>query len=142
MKTTYATSPAPAWTLIDAEGQSLGRLSTEAAKRLRGKHKPNFAPHQLCGDHVIVINAAKMAIRPKSAQRKMYRKHTGYFGHLREQTLGALLEKKPAEVIERAVRGMLPRNRLRAEMLKRLHVFPDASHGFEAQQPLSITLPS
>jgi large subunit ribosomal protein L13 len=125
---------------VDAEGQVLGRLASRLAILLRGKHRAEYSPHQLCGDYVIVINAGKLKMTPAKFRRKTYFKHTGYLGHLRAIPLEKMFEERPVELIERTVRGMLPANRLRPRALKRLHVFADASHHYEAQKPIPIPL--
>ena len=140
MKTTTVKEPAMKWVLIDAEGQNLGRLAARVAMLLRGKHRAEFSPHMICGDHVVIINAAKLNFHPTKLRRKQYVRHSGYLGHLRTTSLESMMEKKPTEVIERAVKGMLPSNRLRPTMLKRLHVFADAEHTHTAQQPEALTL--
>ena len=140
MKTSTPKPPAPQGVLVDATDQNLGRLSTRIAILLRGKHRQGFSPQQLCGDHVIVINAGKLAFHPTKLYRKTYSHHTGYIGHLKTISLGKLFEKDPRQVIIRAVKGMLPKNNLRPEMLKRLHVFADDQHPHEAQKPIALTL--
>jgi len=141
MKTSIIPPLAPLWVLVDAEGKSLGRMASRVAHVLRGKHRPSFSPHQLCGDHVVIINAAKLAVPQKKLTQKMYRKHTGYFGHLREKTMGTMMEERPEKVVELAVKRMLPDNRLRPQMMKRLHVFADVRHDYEAQKPVTLSLP-
>lgn len=140
MKTTTVPVTAPKWTIIDADGKNLGRLSAKAAMILRGKHKASFSPHQLCGDHVIIINASKLKFHPVKLQRKQYTTHSGYLGHIRTTSLEKMMEKDPTKVIETAIKGMLSNNRLRNEMLKRLHVFAGADHKHEAQMPTPVTL--
>lgn len=139
MKTTTVPVSAPKWMIIDAEGQTIGKVATKAAHLLRGKHLASFAPHQLCGDHVIVINAAKLSIPPKKIYRKTYYRYTGYMGNMKETDLKTMLAKSPEKVIEIAIRGMLTNNRLRARILKRLHVYVDAAHPYEAQKPKSVS---
>ncbi|MBI3618757.1 50S ribosomal protein L13 [Candidatus Peregrinibacteria bacterium] len=107
---------------------------------LRGKHRPSFSPHQLCGDHVIILNAAKLSILPAKAHRKMYYHHTGYLGHLQTTSLEKMMEKKPEDVLQKAVKGMLPSNRLKPLMLKRLHIFKDDQHPYAPQKPLPLDL--
>lgn len=131
---------APKWLLVDAEGQSLGRLSAKVASVLRGKHKPSFSPHEIHGDHVVVVNAGKLQFHPTKLYRKKYYKHTGYTGNLKTSTLKEAMEKDPTKVIEKAVKGMLPDNRLRNKMLKRLHVFPESDHTLLAQKPVPLPL--
>ncbi|PIP65697.1 50S ribosomal protein L13 [Candidatus Peregrinibacteria bacterium CG10_big_fil_rev_8_21_14_0_10_49_16] len=140
MKTSTPKPPAPHWLLIDAEGQSLGRLSAQIASLLRGKCWEGFAPHHVCGPHVIVLNVGKLAFAEKKWHRKTYYKHTGYLGNLRSKTLREAFDKSPAWVIEHAVKGMLPANRLRPAMLKRLHVCTGTEHKYDAQKPQKVTL--
>ncbi|MFH1670464.1 MAG: 50S ribosomal protein L13 [Patescibacteria group bacterium] len=140
MKTSTVLPPAPKWLLIDADGQSLGRLSAQVAMLLRGKHRPGFSPHQLCGDQVIVINAAKLSFHPTKLHRKVYNRHTGFQGNLKTMSFKELMEKDPSQVIEKAVKGMLPPNRLRIQMLKRLRVYVDDKHDHEAQNPVPFPL--
>lgn len=128
------------WYVIDAEGKPLGRLASEVAKILRGKHKPDFTPHIDTGDHVIVINAQKVVLTGKKLDQKVYRRHTGYPGGLREIKYRVLLRNKPERVIELAVRGMLPKNRLGRAMLKKLKVYKGAEHKHQAQQPENIEI--
>ncbi len=138
MKTTVLPVSAPSWLVLDAEGQSLGRVASKAAHVLRGKHKPGFSGHQLCGDHVIILNIEKLAITPAKARRKTYVDHTGYQGSLSRTSLGKMMERKPLEVMQKAVKGMLPGNRLRPQMLKRLHLFAGSEHTYAAQKPQAI----
>lgn len=139
MKTTTVKEPASKWVLIDAEGQNLGRLAARVAFILRGKHRATFSAHKVSGDNVIVINAAKLKFHPTKLFRKQYVSHSGYLGHMSMTSLERMMEKKPTSVIERAVRGMLPANRLRPTLLKRLHVYADAAHNHEAQKPEVIS---
>ena len=140
MKTSTLRPPAPKWLLIDAEGQSLGKVAVKSAMLLRGKHRASYSPHQLCGDHVIVLNAAKLSLPPKKGLRKTYYRHTGFPGNMRITSLDTMMKDKPTYVIEHAVKGMLPGNRLAREMLGRLHVFADDKHPYEAQKPQSLSL--
>lgn len=140
MKTSQIPVSAPAWHVIDAEGQTIGKIAVKAAMLIRGKHKVTFAPNQLCGDHVIVVNAGKVKLPPKKGIRKTYYRHTGFPGNMKILSLDKMLEKKPTAVIEIAVKGMLEDNRLRREMLKRLHVFASPEHPYEAQKPTSVSL--
>lgn len=135
MRTSTPTLTEPAWYLVDARGKTLGRLAAHIAHVLRGKHKPTFSPHAPHGDHVIVVNAGGIVLQGKKREEKFYTRHTGYLGHVRHVPLSRILERDPAHVIIRAVRGMLPRNRLRSRLLQRLHVYEDAVHPHEAQQP-------
>jgi len=128
------------WYIIDAEGQTLGRMSTQIAMLLKGKNKPDFAPHVDNGDYVIVINADKFKVTGNKLEDKMYYRHTGYLGWLKEISLWNLLEKKPFQPIEKAVSGMLPKNKLRPEMISRLKLFSWAEHTFVAQKPEVIKL--
>ena len=122
------------WHLIDAEGKTLGRLSTEIAKLLRGKHKVTFTPHVDGGDYVVVINADKIEVTGKKRDNKVYRHHTGYIGSLKEINFKKLQEKKPEEIIRLSVSGMLPKNKLRAPMMKRLRIFAGSEHTHQAQK--------
>lgn len=122
------------WHLIDAEGKTLGRLSTEIAKLLRGKHKVTFTPHVDGGDYVVVINADKIEVTGKKRDNKVYRHHTGYIGNLKEINFKKLQEKNPEEIIRLSVSGMLPKNKLRAPMMKRLRIFAGSEHTHQAQK--------
>ncbi len=126
------------WFVVDAEGQILGRLASEIAKILRGKHKPSFTPHSDCGDYVIVINAEKIALTGKKMETKYYVRHTGYPGGQRMRSIKEQLERKPIAVIEHAVKGMLPKTKLGAELFRNLHVYAGAEHKHEAQQPQEL----
>ncbi len=139
MKTSVLPVPAPIWYIVDAEGQTIGNVATNVAHVLRGKHKPSFSPHQLCGDHVIVVNIDKLSISPAKSKGKLYYHHTGYLGHMQVRTLEKMMEK-PEKVIELAVKGMLPQNRLRPKMLKRMHVYTGTEHKYAAQKPVPLTL--
>ena len=125
----------PRWYVVDAENKVLGRLATEIAQVLRGKYKPTFTPHMNCGDFVIVVNAAKVAVTRGREDKKIYYRHSQYPGGLKQETLRQALEKHPERVIERAVKGMLPHNHLGADMLRRLKVYGGPDHPHEAQQP-------
>ena len=127
-----------AWHVIDAEGLVLGRLSTEVARLLRGKHKPIFAPHLDTGDHVIVVNADKVVLTSDKSAKKVYYRHTGYPGGLKQQTVAELLAKRPEEVVRRAVKGMLPKGPLGRKQLKKLKVYAGPNHPHSAQQPQSL----
>ncbi len=126
------------WMVVDAAGQVLGRLATRVASILRGKHKPTFAPHLDVGDHVIVINAEKIHLTGKKLRDKQYRWHTGYIGGLREVSAETMLRAHPERVIEWAVQGMLPKNRLGRAMAKKLKVYRGATHPHQAQQPKAL----
>ncbi|MBQ8590449.1 MAG: 50S ribosomal protein L13 [Firmicutes bacterium] len=123
------------WYILDAEGQTLGRLASEAASILRGKKKPIYTPHVDCGDYVIIINAEKIEVTGKKRQEKIYKRHTGYPGGLKEITFEKLLEKKPEEILRHAVKGMLPKGPLGRDMAKKLKVYAGAEHKHEAQKP-------
>lgn len=128
------------WYVIDAEGKTLGRLATKAAHILRGKHKPTYTPHVDCGDYVIVINAEKVNLTGKKLEDKKYYNHSGYPGGLRERNAKEMIEKYPEEMIERAVKGMLPHNSLGRAMGKKLFVYRDANHKHEAQKPIALEI--
>ncbi len=123
------------WYVVDATDKTLGRLSSEIASILRGKNKPTYTPFLDTGDFVIVINAAKIKVTGKKLEQKLYRKHSGYIGGLKETTLKVMLEKKPEEVIKHAVKGMLPKNTLGRKMFKKLFVYADDTHKHQAQKP-------
>ena len=127
------------WYVVDAEGQTLGRLSSEIAKVLRGKNKPTFTPHVDTGDYVIVVNAAKVAVTGKKLDQKIYYHHSDYVGGLKETTLRELLAKKPEKVVEYAVKGMLPKGALGKQMLTKLHVYAGPEHEQQAQKPETLT---
>ncbi len=128
------------WLLVDADGQTLGRLASEVAKLLRGKHKPNFTPHVDCGDNVVIINAAKVKLTGKKWEAKEYIRHTGYPGGQRSLTAQELKDKNPARIIEKSVKGMLPKNKLGAALFRNLKVYAGAEHDQEAQKPRVINL--
>ncbi len=128
------------WLLVDAEGQTLGRLASGIAKILQGKNKPGYMPHQDAGDYVVVINAKKIVVSGNKLQNKTYYKHTGYKGHLQERTLINMLETKPEWVLEEAIKGMLPKNKLRDLWLKKLKVFASTEHEHQAQNPTPHTI--
>ena len=128
------------WVVIDATDLVLGRLASRVAYLLRGKHKTNFTPHVDCGDNVIVINAEKIRLTGKKLTDKVYVRHTGYPGGQRFATPKELLTRKPFAVVEEAVRGMLPKNRLGSQLFRNLHVYVGAEHPHQAQQPKQITL--
>ena len=130
------------WVLVDAEGQILGRLASKVAKLLRGKLKPNFTPHADCGDNVIVINAEKIKLTGKKLTDKVYLRHTGYPGGQRQRNPEYLLAKKPTAIVEMAIKGMLPKNRLGAELFRNLYVYVGQDHPHQAQQPKEIKLTS
>jgi len=123
------------WFVVDATDKTLGRLATELAMRLRGKHKPEFTPHVDTGDHIVVINAANIRVTGNKMSDKMYYRHTGYVGNLKSVNLSKLMEDKPEQALIFAVKGMLPKNRLGRAMLKKLRVFAGPEHTHQAQQP-------
>ena len=128
------------WLLVDAEGQTLGRLATQIADALRGKRKPTYTPHIDTGDFVIVVNAEKVAVTGSKRQSKLYHRHSGYPGGLKTRTLEQMLERRPEEVIRLAVRGMLPRTRLGRKQLTKLKVYAGPDHPHAAQQPRALEL--
>jgi len=128
------------WCVVDATDKTLGRLATELAHRLRGKHKPEFTPNMDTGDHMVVINAEKIKVTGKKLDNKMYHHHTGYIGNLKSINLGKLLEQHPERVLQKAVKGMLPRNPLGRAMFRKLHVYAGPEHPHEAQQPTQLEL--
>ena len=144
MRSTFSATPADIdarWYVVDAEGMVLGRLASEVAKILRGKHKPMFTPHMDTGDHVIVINASKVRVTGRKAEQKQYFRHTGYMGHERFTPFATMLAKHPERVIEKAVFGMLPKTTLaRTQVRRKLRVFGGAEHPHVAQQPTALTL--
>lgn len=128
------------WYVVDANGMVLGRLATQVASRLRGKHNPLFTPHVDCGDSVIVINAEKVMLTGNKMDQKLYHRHSGYTGGLKSITARKLLEKKAEDLIRFAVKGMLPKNRLGSKLIKKLKVYPGSSHPHEAQLPKELNL--
>jgi large subunit ribosomal protein L13 len=123
------------WYVVDATDKTLGRLASELARRLRGKHKPEFTPHVDTGDHLVVVNAAHIRVTGNKMKDKMYYRHTGYIGNLKSTNLAGLMEKHPEQALELAVKGMLPKNSLGRAMFKKLRVFAGPEHSHEAQQP-------
>jgi large subunit ribosomal protein L13 len=128
------------WIVVDAEGHNLGRLASKVAMLLRGKYKPSYTPHVDCGDNVIVINAEKINLTGNKLNDKVYVRHTGYPGGQRELTAKMMQQKNPALLIEKAVKGMLPKNRLGAQLFRNLNVYVGAEHKHEAQQPKTVNL--
>ena len=126
------------WYVVDAEGKTLGRLASEIAKILRGKSKPQYTPHVDVGDFVVVVNAEKIRVTGNKREDKLYHRHSGYPGGLRTRTLNDMLERKPEEVIRLAVKGMLPRNRLARQQLRKLKIYAGPDHPHQAQQPKSF----
>lgn len=138
MSKTHVTKPADVvrkWYVVDASGKTLGRLSTEIARILRGKHKPTFQPHMDCGDYVIVVNAKNIVLTGNKINQKTYFRHSGWVGGDKLTPIKELMAKKPEEVIYRAVKGMLPKNTLGRQTFKKLHVYAGAEHGQQAQKP-------
>jgi large subunit ribosomal protein L13 len=127
------------WYVVDAEGKTLGRLASEVARRLRGKHKPIYTPHVDTGDYIIVVNADKVHVTGKKASDKIYYHHTGYIGNLKSATFNQMQKKAPGRVIELAVKGMLPKNPLGRAMYRKLKVYAGPEHNHSAQQPKPLT---
>ena len=123
------------WYVVDATDETLGRLATRIARTLEGKNKPTYAPHMDTGDHVIVLNASRIRVTSDKLETKLYYRHSGYPGGFKQETLGHLLARRPEEVIRRAIKGMLPHNRLGAQMLRKLKVYAGNDHPHQAQQP-------
>ncbi len=146
MKTTYFarkedfTAAGRKWFVVDADGQTLGRMAVKIANMLRGKNKPTFTPHVDTGDNVVVINAGKVKMTGKKAENKVYYRHTGYIGHLKSATAKQMLEKHPERIIEYAVYGMLPNNRLRKNFMKKLKVYAGSDHPHTAQKPVKMEM--
>jgi large subunit ribosomal protein L13 len=140
---TFTATPATIkreWCVVDATDKTLGRLATELAHRLRGKHKPEFTPNMDTGDHMVVINAEKIKVTGNKLEDKMYYRHTGYIGNLKSINLGKLLDTHPERVIQYAVKGMLPKNPLGRAMYRKLHVYAGPEHPHQAQQPTQLEL--
>ena len=138
---TFSAKPAEVrrdWFVVDATGKTLGRLSTEIAHRLRGKHKPEYTPHVDTGDYIVVVNAEKVRVTGNKLKDKMYHHHTGYIGNLKSESLEKVLDETPERVIERAVKGMLPRGPLGRQMYSKLKVFKGPEHDHTAQQPIPL----
>ncbi len=138
---TYSAKPQTVkrdWHVVDATDKTLGRLATEIASRLRGKHKPEFTPHVDTGDHIVVVNAEKVRVTGNKLQDKYYHRHTGYIGNLKSVSLEKLLATHPERVIETAVKGMLPKNPLGRAMYRKLHVYAGPEHPHTAQQPAAL----
>ena len=143
MNTTYATKPSDIsrkWYLVDAEGVVLGRMAAEISKILRGKHKANYTPNIDCGDYVVVINADKVALTGKKLERKMYYHHSGYIGGIKGISAGKLMEKKPEDVIYKAVERMISRNKLGRQMMTKLRIYAGAEHPHTAQNPIVLDI--
>jgi large subunit ribosomal protein L13 len=138
---TFSAKPAEVrrdWFVVDATGKTLGRLSTEIARRLRGKHKPEYTPHVDTGDYIVVVNAEKIRVTGNKKQDKMYYRHTGYIGNLKSINLNKLLDEHPERALEHAVKGMLPRGPLGRKMFGKLRVFKGPEHDHAAQQPIPL----
>lgn len=128
------------WYLVDAKDKTLGRMASEIARRLKGKHKPEFTPHVDTGDYIVVVNAEKVRVTGNKMQDKMYHHHTGYIGNLKSINLEKLLDEAPERVLESAVRGMLPRNALGRAMMKKLRIYAGPEHTHQAQQPKPLDI--
>lgn len=140
---TFSAKPAEVkrdWFLVDATDKTLGRLSTEIASRLRGKHKPEYTPHVDTGDYIVVINAAKIRVTGNKAKDKVYQHHTGYIGNLKSITFEKLQQKSPGRVLEKAVKGMLPHNPLGRAMFRKLKVYAGSDHKHASQQPQTLDI--
>jgi large subunit ribosomal protein L13 len=140
---TFTATPATIkreWCVVDATDKTLGRLATELAHRLRGKHKPEFTPNIDTGDHMVVINAEKIKVTGNKLEDKMYHRYTGYIGNLKSINLGKLLDTHPERVLQKAVKGMLPKNPLGRAMYRKLHVYAGPEHPHQAQQPTQLEL--
>lgn len=139
---TYSPKPAEverAWWVVDASGLPLGRLASEIAQILRGKHKPTYAPHVDVGDHVVVVNASEVKVTSGKSETKIYYRHSGFPGGLKAENFERLVERHPEAIIERAVRGMLPKNKLGRKMISKLKVYPGPDHPHQAQSPQPMT---
>ncbi len=128
------------WFVVDADGKTLGRLATELARRLRGKHKPEYTPNVDTGDYLVVVNASKIQVTGNKAADKIYHRHTGYIGNLKSEPFDKLRARRPERIIELAVKGMLPKNRLGRQMIKKLKVYAGPEHRHAAQQPQALEL--
>lgn len=143
MSTTFMANPQNVqrkWYVVDAEGKTLGRLASQVAAILRGKHKPTFTPHVDCGDFVIIVNAEKIHLTGKKLTDKMYRRHTGYPGGMKEVAAKDMLERRPTRAVELAIKGMLPHNKLGADMYRKLKVHAGPEHPHAAQQPEKLDI--
>lgn len=140
---TFSAKPADVqrdWYVVDASGKTLGRLASEIAFRLRGKHKPQYTPHVDTGDYIVVVNVDKVAVTGKKARDKMYHRHTGWVGNLKSISYEKLMDKAPERVLFSAVKGMMPRNRLGRQMMKKLKVYTGPEHQHHAQQPQALDI--
>nr|ART38016.1 F84 [uncultured bacterium] len=143
MKTTVSATPQTIrqdWFLVDADGKTLGRLASEIARRLRGKHKPLYTPHMDTGDYIVVVNAEKVRVTGRKLTDKLYQHHTGYIGGLRTETFADRIARRPTLVLEQAVKGMLPKNPLGRAMFSKLKVYAGAEHPHTAQQPQALDI--
>jgi large subunit ribosomal protein L13 len=140
MSTYFPKETTPGWVVVDASGQTVGRLATQLASVLRGKHKPDFTPNQAGGDFVIVVNADKVVFSGQKLDQKIYTRYTGYQGGLKTTTAREMLEKHPERVLEKAVWGMLPKNRLGRKLIRRLKVYANEAHPHAAQQPTPMEI--
>ena len=143
MRTTHITKPLEVerkWLVVDATDQLLGRISSQVAHILRGKHKPDFSPSVDCGDYVIIVNADKIRVTGDKLNQKTYVRHSGYIGHRKETKLKDMLQRKPEFVLTHAIKGMLPKNNLGRKMFAKLHVYAGPTHKHEAQKPEELTL--
>ena len=143
MQKTFAPKPADVdrkWYVVDATNLPLGRLASEIAQLLRGKHKPTYAPHADMGDYIVVVNCEKVAITSNKSRDKIYYRHSGYPGGLTEESFDRLMERRPEQIIERAVRGMLPKNRLGRQMIKKLKVYAGGDHPHASQEPEALEM--
>ncbi|MGV6810094.1 MAG: 50S ribosomal protein L13 [bacterium] len=140
---TFSAKPAEVkrdWYVVDAEGKTLGRLASEVARRLRGKHKPEYTPHVDTGDYIVIVNAAKVRVTGNKTQNKMYYRHTGYIGNMKSNNFAEMIDKHPERVIELAVKGMLPKNPLGRAMYRKMKVYAGSEHQHEAQQPQALEI--
>jgi large subunit ribosomal protein L13 len=140
---TFSAKPAEVkrdWYVVDADGKTLGRLASEIAHRLRGKHKPEYTPHVDTGDYIVVINAEKVRVTGNKAKNKMYYHHTGYIGNLKSTNFAKLIQEHPERVLELAVKGMLPKNSLGRTMFKKMRIFAGGEHTHQAQQPQALEI--
>lgn len=128
------------WWIVDAEGKTLGRMATEIAMVLRGKHKPTFTPNVDTGDFVVVINPEKVVVKGRKSEQKIYYRHTGYFGGIKETSFKEMLEKKPEEIVKAAVKGMLPRNKMTSQVIKKLKIYRGSEHPHDAQNPQPLAV--
>ena len=140
---TFSAKPAEVkrdWYVVDADGKTLGRLASEIARRLRGKHKPEYTPHVDTGDYIVVVNAEKVRVTGNKEKDKIYYRHTGYIGHLKSVSLGKLRDSHPERIIQNAVKGMLPKNPLGRAMFRKLKVYEGSEHSHQAQQPKELNI--